>query len=402
MALDTYAIITVEYLKGIMGLTDESNRATGIALYHDAGASATAATAAVLSTGLSLVITGGANAGTDTSVTWAANTTIGAVVTAINALAKGWVASAYGIDAAASTSMATSTATSAYGTANTQYLQIISDYRLERIIDSVTHEIEQYTNVRWVSRTFRQRYADCGGEIKLREFPVTDVKRVAVGRQNAIRLAYGGTNANPLARVLPVTNVANISFDDFNALSVILTSGGTDTTVLIASFTTLATLVTEINTKSGWTATREYTQYAAGSHPTLDLIPMAACSVQGQNAYLEIPGDNMSRPDFDPRTGYLRASALGWPYSLSGGGYGDIFVEYAAGWGTVPYDVQRKAAELCKEVYDDTMTSGGLTAERIGAYQYSRAGPAVTSLGIAPVRTSSLEDKLFSHRRIPV
>ena len=49
------------------------------------------ATVLVTSTGMTLTIVGGANAGADTE-TFAANATIGTMVTAINALGKGWVA----------------------------------------------------------------------------------------------------------------------------------------------------------------------------------------------------------------------------------------------------------------------------------------------------------------------
>lgn len=62
-------------------------------IIHDGSASATAASATVASNVLTLAITGGANAGSDTfDLTAAANDTVSELVTLINALAKGFTA----------------------------------------------------------------------------------------------------------------------------------------------------------------------------------------------------------------------------------------------------------------------------------------------------------------------
>ena len=68
-----------------------------LSIIHDGGASATAATVAIASNSMSLVITGGTNAGTTTySLTAAAYDTLAELAAVINALAIGWTATVSG------------------------------------------------------------------------------------------------------------------------------------------------------------------------------------------------------------------------------------------------------------------------------------------------------------------
>lgn len=74
-------------------VTDCSVDTLAMSIYHDKSDSATAATVEVTATTMVLIVTDGANAGTTTyTFSDAASNTVGELVTAINALDKGWVA----------------------------------------------------------------------------------------------------------------------------------------------------------------------------------------------------------------------------------------------------------------------------------------------------------------------
>ena len=75
--LDTFALLSVEDVKDHLGLTSEDLTENAFSIYHDTTQSATACTIAISGNVLTLIVTGGANAGTYTyTLTDAANDTL--------------------------------------------------------------------------------------------------------------------------------------------------------------------------------------------------------------------------------------------------------------------------------------------------------------------------------------
>ena len=104
----------------------QTTPANAMSIYHDGSASATAATVEVKDATLVLIITGGANAGTNTyTFAGASHDTIGEIVTAINALSEGWVAVLLGTGSDNSEGLVVAAVTSALLAANTQTIEII-------------------------------------------------------------------------------------------------------------------------------------------------------------------------------------------------------------------------------------------------------------------------------------
>ncbi len=367
MAVDTYALTTVESFKSCAGIADGDIQVPGLTIWHDKSSSATAATVAVSSTTLTLVITGGGNAGTDTlTLADAANDTLSEIAGVINALAKGWVAVAVGTDAATSSDLVATEATSAYGLDNVQTLDVVDNYAIERLINAVSDRIEVYCGRRIKSREMRLLLHGSGtGQLELGIWPVTQVKRVAVGRRDAIEVQHTDTTKGSAVIQIAPTAEVDASVPDLSALTVNLIVNETTTAITVASFVTLTALATQIETNSNWTATVKHAAQAAGAHVSKDLIPVGGLNALTPNAaMLEIPDEDLIDYDIDRTRGVLH-HAGGFT-----AGRNNVLVLFTAGFVTVPDDIRAAADQFAKDVHDAANRDGGLKSERTATYSY--------------------------------
>lgn len=182
MTLKSNAILTVDELLTAMDKSRADFLAGFMSIYNSS-ADATGATITISGTTLTLVVTGGANAGTSTiNLAHADYDTLGELVTAINALAKGWVANRLGASANVSADLESIGATSCLLVANKVPILGYSTSLLEYLINSATDFIEKYTR-RSILQGARTEYYDIEpGQkvINLMNYPVKDSASILV------------------------------------------------------------------------------------------------------------------------------------------------------------------------------------------------------------------------------
>lgn len=402
MSLSSTAMITLDYLKSYMGLSDAALAVPSFSIYHDTTVSATAATVAVSDSTLTLVITGGANAGTSTfTLANASYDTITELVDGINALAKGWQAQVVGIGSAASTDLVTQAAISAFGQSNQRTLQIADTVRLEALIEAASARIERYIDRIVKSRALGEWYDyDGSGRLALRQYPVNSVTRVSAGRDLALDVTFGGT-----------CSAATVRVSDSACVLTSIASGTTTTTTLTltnASYDTLDELVTGINATSGWTATLRHSD---GTNLSADLLPLGAFNAKSpQQASLYLPAAHAAWFDWSAERGELSfefdsfaeslrdAGIYESPFLLRARAFRNLFVEYNAGWDTVPYDLQTTCAELCKRIYETARRDSSVSSETIGDYSYT----AATNITAGGNLVDWMDARLVTYRRAPL
>lgn len=379
MALASNALTSLVSLKAYMR-NQVPMDADIIAVYHDESASATAATVEVTSSAIVLIITGGANAGTQT-MTFAASTTASTMATAVNALSEGWVATALGSGGEATADLNVLVQTSAFGTAATQYLQGADSYMMEQAINAASDQIESYCDRTFASATYTHRFHGSGNpRLQLRQRPVTAVSRVAIGFTEAMSVK----NTSSDARFATVSN-------DGTSLSLAITGGanddgGTPDTVAIST-NTVAQLVTAIIAKGkNWTAT------SGGSTqddwPGTELIKCEAVHCLDENAYLEVPDETLSGYTLKQASGILQRTYTGnelfrlhgyyggrqftspESYHNPGSRYGlhfphgayNIYVVYTAGFSTLPQHLVQACNKLTANIIRGGARDGNLAS----------------------------------------
>jgi hypothetical protein len=364
-----------------------SFRSDAIAIYHDESASATAATVQVESNTLTLVITGGANAGTDTfDLTNASYDTLTELVAGITALAKGWVATLLTDGDSTSTDLFRFTSTSAFGQTNEVTLEIVDNELLDLLITNTLASLETALgDVCLLSSSFSELH-DWDQTITLRNNFVTRVNVVFGDCKDGLTAKYTGSDTN--AR-LEVTDTA-----------VVLTSvaGGTTTTNTIA-FTdqvTTTLMAAAITAVSGWTGT------LLNDGPSQYLGQRGSYDAKDREVTLELwaPFEGDHRVWYDSGVLELRPWGYGYMFSdgagiHSAGGFHQLAsrvrVDYTAGFDSLPADVELALLNAIKTVYDETNRTAGLTSESLGDYSYTVSQSTETVNGSGGLLASSTQ-----------
>ena len=363
MSVDTYALTSVDDVKGYLGSLPSRD---GIWLYCSEPTGATAATAEVSDTTLTLIVTGGASAATKTFTF--GTTTITALVAAINAYAPAatptvfpWKAGVICDGAALSTDLVIAGAVSCFGSAEELTLKIEDNYLIERLIDRATYFLERYCHRKFMSRAYsREIYYGSGhGNLILDQYPVTTVSRVSVGRTNAFSVK--NTTATNHATIEITATALKYSAD-----------GATATSLAFADYATITLLKDKINAivGGGWTAT--LLDSSLGSRKSSDLLirPGMYC-LSPSLAYCEIPDDELTdyqliSPTEDRNYGVVYCPG-GW---MQGEEY---FFDYTAGYATTPIDLEDICIRLVVNRYNQSKQSTAYKSENLGDYGYTLA-----------------------------
>ena len=364
MALSSIAMTTVAKAKAHLRLNDSDPQvqANAIDIYHDESVSATAATVEVTDTTIVLIITGGGNAGTDTlTLADAANDTITELVGVINALAKGWVATALYLGDADTGDLVIVAATSAFATSARQTLKIVSNRQLELMIEGVTDEIEKWLDDGIVSRTYSEVYHfdPANGslsEFSLRHANVTLVTRIALGSVAAMRVQYTGSDERAWVEVT-ATGVTTIS-----------RTGATTTTTAstFASNVSVAAMVTTIAALSGWSATT----VLAG--PSAFLVREGVRDAKDREITLATWEDYEGDYIVDYEAGIITLDGRGWPYSITNPTAARrVLVDCTAGFASVPDDVDRAVLKAVATEWESAGRDETLQTESLEDYSYS-------------------------------
>ena len=358
MAVDTHAIISLDEALAYIGKEPSRN---ALWVYCSQG-DATAATAQVTDTALVLIITGGAQAGTNTLTFGDSDkNTLSELVAAINAL-TGWAAGRIYHSDASSTDLLITGALSCLGSANEQTFKIKDNYLIERLIDRATDLIERYCDRKFNTRDYTNEiyYGTGTNRLLLEQYPVTRVMRIGHGRANAFSIRNTSTDINYATVEITTASIR------------LIVDGGTnadDTTLTLSSYNNIDALVTAIEALGkGWSCSTLATDTATRDADELLVRPsMSVDSVV--RAYCEVPDDYMTdyriiSPSEDRNYGVIQIAGTFVPST-------EYFVTYTAGYTTFPYALEDACVRLVKYKYDESKKDLTVKSEGIGnVYAY--------------------------------
>lgn len=355
MSVGTYALITLEDYKSWAEIGSAELEADAFSIYCS---SADATNATVKKTGniLTLVITGGADAGTNAiDLTLAANDTLGELVTEINKL-SGWVANLEGWSSAPSTDLKNTGVTHCLGADDIQTLIFYDNYILEKLIDRAGSAIESYLRRNIKTRPYvNERYDGGSDSIFLKNYPLTAVIQVCEGVEDVIRVRCDSTTArNAYVEVDAVAQTVKQMRD-----------GTADATHDLKTITTMTALATAMNAVSGWTASLINTLHALWL--TSELITHLSRFCLQEDTELQVPYEPMSGLEIDMETGEIELS------SQASAGFLNVFVSYTAGYVTVPYDLVGWCCEFVAYLDRLRETDETLKSEKALDYQWTAA-----------------------------
>lgn len=350
MALSAAQLATlVEQVKLALRIADDDAtlHTDALAVYHDQSASATAATVQVESSSLSLVITGGANAGTDTfDLTNDSYDTLTELVDAINALSEGWVATLLGRDEADSSLIVRKASTSAYGQANEVTLAIENNELLEMLITAIFDALETAMGRELLSTSYTgDVYRDVGRDLILEHPNVSSIELMATEQDAAITVSYTGTGTN-----------ARVEVTD-SAVKLVSRAGATTTTNTInfADQATTALMATAISAVSGWTGT------SVATYPSAYLVRQGPRDAKAQSVTLEVWNDCDTGYEVD----YDEGRVTFWD------DIEDARIDYTAGYSSLPADLAQVIVAATKAAWDSTAKDLAVQSERLGDYAYT-------------------------------
>jgi len=235
--------------------------------------------------------------------------------------------------------------------------------------------VKSYCNRAFESASYiMERYDGDGGRyLFLKQYPVTALDRLAIGTQDIIRIK--NTNVYTTASV-SVTSTGLRLVKDRTAT----------TTVLFSSSTTMSAVVTAVNAISGWSAELLSSLYS--SWKSNELITMYGRNVIDNNyVYLSTPYDAEDNFDLDLATGRIyKASGFAW-------GISNIFVDYTAGYATIPDDLQHAVKIFIKTVWDKkTSETWNLRRYTIGdiTYEFGAGGRSSQQSISMPIEVLSI------------
>lgn len=224
------------------------------------------------------------------------------------------------------------------------------DTVLERCIDRASKSVESYC-----ARVFKEnRYYEThdtwnNWTVVLKQNPVSIVRLVAVDWMNAINVSSTiSTDA-----MVSVT----VDQDHIHLYRVSSTGAETSTQAAFTSHETTSEIAAHISTITGFSAS------SLVNLPSRYLRKMSGISLLTSSAYLGAWRGGFNNYQVDLDTGIVYGKQL---Y-----GYRSMFIDYTAGYATVPYDVQEATTMIASRIYNGRKRDGGLSSESLGGYSYS-------------------------------
>jgi len=263
------------------------------------------------------------------------------------------------------------------------------DVLLEDAIDRATAIIESHCDRKFKSRTFYEWCMPSGERtFTVENYPIQSIDTVAYGSAISFTVTSDTASTDVLATV--ENNGTNLRLRK-------IASDGTSTTdtIALASYLTTSALVSYINgSVSGWSATLTENAYS------LSLYRFGGRGVIDAPCNFEYPRDNVSEYRVDYSTGQIHIIADRFPGIRSDdasanrfpSGFYPVFVQYAAGYSTVPADLEQICIEIAADLYRERKQDKTITSESLGDYNYTQAG-------VAELLTGRIE-KLSQYREI--
>lgn len=255
--------------------------------------------------------------------------------------------------------------------------------------DSVEAWIQKYCSRTFESTTYTlEKYNGSGGKyLYLKNYPITALYRIAVGTVDPIRIKNTATGTTAS---VSVTSTGIVLEKD----------GVADSTVLFATYTTIATVVSAINALgNSWVAVVADTSYNTFASSSLLKVFGQNC-IDSNEVYLKMPDEALDDFEVNENNGMVYCSS-GFP-----SGFNNIYVTYTAGYSeaSMPEDLKYAVKLGTKQQFDrrdqemwgvDSYTVGDITIK------YSSGAASSKDTGTVPMPREAIEI-LARYRKIKV
>lgn len=368
------ALVEKFRIKAGVSDSDPRFRVPAIVLHETQGQNTSSSTVEIKAA--SLVLKGNSS-GTDT-VSFPSNLTLDAVVTAIATAATGVEATRIAPDGdEPSTNLLTIPASDILSDDLTLYA--FSTLLLDQLLDEALARAEAACRTKLFDdlvpsgRTFWRQ----GQHVVLDDAPVNRVDYLSVDSEDAFRVSYAGSGVGSIevndGSVIVRTRLAGSSV----AETVIQTTDAdSDVSDAVATIDALA----------GWTATT----LNDGRHDVLVRMPTQKVSTSPVTVERWAEADNEYR--LDRRAGIVHmGQRIG----------GQLFVQYEAGYTTLPADLEGLILNTAKAGLDAMGQTAGLASEKLGDYSYTLAPGASSSAAMDEAITAQAVTLGRYMRRLP-
>ena len=244
------------------------------------------------------------------------------------------------------------------------------DALIDNLITRVQKQIEVYCDRAFDSASYTQIYdGDSTTKIYLDEWPVTAVSRVAIGRQGAMQIDSSHSADFAVTAKVDDTNLTVTTYDKAATTASTSTLNAQD----------LDDIASDITAVSGFTAT-VLSDY--GIWEGTELIKFTERGFKDGTLSLDVFDQRLHSYTVDLSVGSIYSSG-GFP-----GGNQNVYVDYTAGYSTIPGDLEQIAIEIISNVIKSRSINTQLESEKIGDYSYK---VAPTSSGVS----SLIADKAY-------
>lgn len=243
----------------------------------------------------------------------------------------GWTANLEGWASAPSTDLRNFAAVDCLLVNNEQTLIFYENYILERLIDRGSSIIESFLRRNIKSRAYtNERYDGGGGEIFLKNYPVTELIHVCNTVEDVIRVKCDSITARH----------AYVAVDAVAQTVKMVRDGTVDATHDLSAVLTILALATAMNAVSGWTAQIISTVFNAWLTSDLISNPSMACALRlgWPWAELQVPDEPLEGLEVDMEAGIIQIPTVE--------GFLNVYVSFTGGYVAVPYDLISATCEF--------------------------------------------------------
>ena len=234
------------------------------------------------------------------------------------------------------------------------------DAIVEDLIDAASEMIEHYCRRTFALTTYDEiANGRFDGRLRLKQFPIVTVTRIAASNGAALRVVNENTSLNQRATVRITTTGLVLTRVASGVTS-------TDSSILWSGHATVQSAANAITALgNGWKGTAVV---AFASWPPTDLRPLGvALPCLTTPAELVIHDREVPATNIDSDAGFV--------FGDFPPGDGNLRVEYSAGYATIPEVVQQACAMLVAQCYAEGKHDASLRFEGLGDAQYSRFKP---------------------------
>ena len=242
------------------------------------------------------------------------------------------------------------------------------DAVLESSIDRATAIVETYLDRKIKSRTLRE-WVDPNEQrtIAVQQSPLISIKTIAFGASDTMSITLD--NADDVLATVE-NDGSSLKFERINA-----SGSSSSASLAFSSYPTTSQLVTQINSSvTGFSATLTKNAYSYTMHR------FGGRGLVEATMNVTYARDNISEYRVEFETGRIHLMSDRFPnyrddYRFTNrfpASFQSLFVEYTAGFATVPDDIEQVTIEIAADLYRVRLEDESKASENLGDYGYSR------------------------------